>query len=111
MTAAEPPIACDLGKLDDGARRRERELLTWFRTAQVEARREAGAVRYALPADAATLAAVGELLAYERLCCPFLGFHLEVDGEERARLTIAGSDAALDLVLEEFGRASIGGDR
>lgn len=106
VSAPEPPVACDLGRLDDGDRRRERELLAWFRAAQLSARREVGAVRYALTADARTLAAVGELLGYERLCCPFLEFRLEVGRGKRARLTIAGGEAALDLVLAEFGGAA-----
>jgi hypothetical protein len=97
------PIACDLGTLDASERRRERELLAWFRDLPCEARRGEGAVRYAIPADAATLAALGELLAYERRCCPFLEFCLCVTSAERAELEIGGSSAALDLVLAEFG--------
>jgi hypothetical protein len=102
MPRPEHPIACDLGRLGEPERRRERELLARFRGFARAAARNGASIRYDLPTDAATLAAVGELLAYERLCCPFLGFELRVTAEA-AHLEISGSAAALDLVLEEFG--------
>ncbi len=110
MHEAETPIACDLGKLDAAERRRERELLAWFRALPAGARIGEGSIRYTIPANAATLAALGELLAYERVCCPFLEFRLEIGAGELADLTIHGSDVALDLVLEEFGHADGGGE-
>jgi len=105
MPRPERPIACDLGRLGEPERRRERELLARFRGFARVVERGAESVRYDLPSDAATLAAVGELLAYERLCCPFLDFELRVTAEA-AHLEVLGNAAALDLVLEQFGGAA-----
>jgi len=103
MNPPKPPVACDLGALGADERDRERELLARFRGSARAARRESDRVRYELPADAATLAAVGELLAYERRCCPFLAFRLTVDATDGAVLEVSGDETALDLVLAEFG--------
>ena len=53
--------------------------------------------------DRTTLSEIGELLALERRCSPFLSFHLEVDSAERALLTISGPDGAHDFIEATFG--------
>jgi hypothetical protein len=97
-----PPIACDLTKLGPEERRRERELLEWFRGATTAAAETADGWRFELPADAATLARLGELLALERHCCPFLTFRLEIVAGSPAALEISGPVGARELVAAEF---------
>ncbi len=102
MTDQKIPIACDLSRLNDEQRRREQELLRRFRKHWIlEAKTDDG-VWISLGASPGELADLGELLGLERLCCPFLEFHLEVTREERCRLHIAGPPGSVDFVLMEF---------
>jgi hypothetical protein len=97
------PIACNLSNLDDAARSREQELLVRFRTILTEATRSGDHYRFTLPSDRATLADLGEFMALERLCCPFLRFQLSVDASDRATLEIDGPEGTgefLERILE-----------
>lgn len=96
------PIACDLSRLTGDQRRREQELLGKLRARLVRESETDDGVWFSLAADPATLAELGELLALERLCCPFLTFRLEVTREESCRLHISGPVGARDFVLGEF---------
>src|SRR4029453_3179996 len=80
MAAMGSPIACRLDLLNAEQRRREQELLAVARaelSAPVET--EAG---YRFAVRPALLGPLGELLALERRCCPFLAFTLEVEAEQ-----------------------------
>ncbi len=96
------PIACDLARFSAGQRRREQELLASFRRRLVRESETEDGVWFALAAEPAELAELGELLGLERLCCPFLTFRLEVTREETARLHISGPLGAKALILTEF---------
>ncbi len=92
------PIACDLSKLDDTARRREQQLLARFRSVLVLMSETESGFKFSLPADPETLSDLGEFLALERLCCPFLSFQLQVSAEEQADLEISGPPGAKEFL-------------
>jgi len=96
------PIVCDLASLNGDQRKRERELLERFRKISVKESETADGVWFSVPAQPEDLSSLGELLALERLCCPFLTFHLEVTRNDTCRLLISGPPGAKDLVLAEF---------
>jgi hypothetical protein len=85
------PLACDLSRLTPVERRREQELLAWFRGQPRRAEETERGWRFHLEPRPDLLAALGELLALERLCCPFLEFQLEVGAAELASLHICGA--------------------
>ncbi len=77
----ESPIACDMSAIEPGLR--AQHVATGgrvFRAAE-EIRELADGYAFRLPGDAETLSKAAEFIALERLCCPFLGFALEVEPE------------------------------
>jgi hypothetical protein len=101
MNDRDLPIACDLSRLDEAQRAREKELLARFRRQLVKESETDRGVWFSVAADPETLSSLGELLGLERLCCPFLTFQLEVSADS-CRLYISGQAAAKDLILAEF---------
>jgi protein-tyrosine-phosphatase len=96
------PFACDLTRLSAVQREREKALLAQFRTLAHRAEESETGWRFFVPATPEVLAAVGELLALERLCCPFLRFALEVGPGELAAVHIHGREGAKAFVAAEF---------
>jgi hypothetical protein len=97
------PIACRLDLLDSAERRREQELLAAARVTFGPMRESADGQRVTVPAD--FLPALGELLALERRCCPFLAFSLEVPAEGgEVGLHIHGGPGVKEFVARTFGR-------
>ena len=103
-TASTAPFSCDLTHLDHQARAREQSLLAWFQHAYIDASWTGTDYQFTLVPDARTLADVGELLALERLCCPFLRFALEVDSSEVAVLKMSGRDGVHEFIRATFVR-------
>ena len=105
MNSETPPIACRLDALTPEEREREQDLLRWFRSLAAEGMWTGAEHRIDIPADIPTLTTLGEFLALERLCCPFLRFGLIVSAEETAQLTVAGPEGARTFVETTFGIA------
>jgi hypothetical protein len=96
------PIACNLLRLNADQRKREQELLRKLRKQWTRESETEDGVWFSLGADPGVLADLGELLGLERLCCPFLTFHLEVTRDESCRLYVRGPSGAKDFILGEF---------
>lgn len=103
MTKRDLPIACDLSRMTDDQRRREQELLGKFRTQLVQEVETEDGIWYSFAAQPEALAALGEFLGLERLCCPFLTFRLEVSREETSRLCVSGPPGTKQFLRKEFG--------
>ncbi len=101
------PVACDLSSLTAEQQRREQALLAAFQAAGYAAAPTEGGYRFEVPAEPAILADLGELLALERLCCPFLRFELTVaSGLGPVHLDVSGDGpAAAAFIHETFGRS------
>src|SRR5215813_10204491 len=95
----ESPVACRLGVFTPTQRARWR--------GRVEAKRALGdgfALR--LPGDADTLLAAAEWMTLERLCCPFLGFALELEPDGGAAwLRLSGRAEVKAFLREALGGA------
>lgn len=102
MNSTTPAIACDLHALTDAERNREQILLQTFRSLLGNGTWSGSDVRFELPADAGTLSQLGEFLAYERRCCPFLRFQLAVDSADAATLTISGPEGTRAFIESTF---------
>ena len=75
---ASLPIACDLGALSPEQRSREQALLAEFRAEFRNPQETAEGFSVLVSAEPMALARLGEFLALERLCCPFLTFDLSI---------------------------------
>ena len=89
------PIACNLGALSPEQRKREQTLLAEFRSSPPNARPINNGFRFEVASEPEALARLGEFLALERLCCPFLTFKLTVGS--------AGVPVTLDVYGDEPG--------
>ena len=96
------PFACDLSKLSSDQRERERFLLGQLKGSLVRSEESARGWRIHVPATQQSLRDLGELLALERLCCPFLDFRIEVGPAEHAVVEIGGRDGAKPFIAAEF---------
>ncbi|MFW5941404.1 MAG: hypothetical protein ACOC9X_02750 [bacterium] len=81
------PIACDLTVMDKAQRERHEQVgRRLFASVQgVEELADGYAFRF--PAETDVIADMGRFVAYERLCCPFFDFAIEVP-RERGPVTL-----------------------
>lgn len=99
-----PNIACNLSALSPEQRRREQELLAEFRSSGMRHRPINNGYRFEVAADPEALARLGEFLALERRCCPFLQFDLAIgSGEGPVTLDVYGKAPSVgDLIRDTF---------
>jgi hypothetical protein len=101
-TVKESPIACDMSAIEPALRavhiaRGGRV----FRAAE-ELREMPDGYAFRLPNESNTLLDAAEFVALERLCCPFLGFALEVEAEGGpVWLRLTGRDGVKAFIREE----------
>ena len=69
-------LACRLDAFDAGERARHDELVLVLQKSVREVRELPDGYAFRLPGDARLLAEIGEWVALERRCCPFLDFDL-----------------------------------
>jgi hypothetical protein len=99
------PIACRLDLLTPEERRHEQALLATARGILGRAVETARGYRFAVPPE--FLGPLGELVALERRCCPFLAFTLEVQAEQGGvTLEIHGDPATKAFIAATFGPAA-----
>jgi hypothetical protein len=77
----ESPIACDMGAIDPGLRASHVATGAQLFRAVEEIRELPDGYAFRLPPDSDPLLKAAEFISLERLCCPFLGFALEVGPE------------------------------
>jgi hypothetical protein len=81
MEAQPAPIACDLNKLTDAERERERNLLIEIRNATLEIRDLPLGYALRFSGESSTVLKLAEFITLERLCCHFLNFELRCEAE------------------------------
>lgn len=95
-----PPLACDLGAIGAAERPRYSALAKRMKAAMIERRELPDGYGFVLQTAGIPLPEVAEWISFERLCCPFVKFQLEVSGQEdfwRIQLTgPTGAKAILD---------------
>lgn len=77
----ESPIACDMSAIDPVLRAGHVATGSQLFRAAEEIRELPDGYAFRLPADADTILKTAAFISLERLCCPFLGFALEVEPE------------------------------
>ncbi|HYH84217.1 MAG TPA: hypothetical protein VEX60_01975 [Pyrinomonadaceae bacterium] len=100
----ESPIACDMSAIEPSQRARHVAAAGELFRAVMEIRELPGGYAFRLPAGADTLLKAAEFVSLERLCCPFLGFMLEVEPEGGpAWLRLTGREGVKAFIREEVG--------
>ena len=97
------PIACDLGALSPAQRSREQILLAEFRATFRHPQEMAEGFSVLVSAEPIVLARLGEFLALERLCCPFLRFDLSIStGRGPVTLHVYGGPGTKQFLRSAF---------
>jgi hypothetical protein len=102
------PIACDPSALTDEQQARWMIVGKQLYPAIQEVRDLPDGYAFRLPNDAATLLLIAEDLSFERLCCPFLRFTLEVEpGHGPVWLSFTGGEGAKEFLRISFESANL----
>ncbi|HEX8149330.1 MAG TPA: hypothetical protein VF591_19260 [Pyrinomonadaceae bacterium] len=100
----ESPLACDMGAIEPGRRGRHVANAGELFRAVEEVRELPGGYAFRLPASPDTLHKLAEFVSLERLCCPFLGFVMEVEPEGGpVWLRLTGREGVKAFIREEVG--------
>jgi hypothetical protein len=100
----ESPIACVMAALGEEQRRRRKELEQSLGASVEEVRELADGYALRLPSGSRTLLDAAEFVTYERLCCPFLDFEINVEREGGPLwLRLTGREGVKEFVRQEFG--------
>lgn len=98
-----PPIACSLNVLSKEERERHAALRRQLHDAVQEVTELPDGYGFRFLPDAQTLVAVAEFISYERRCCPFFKFELEIAGDkEPLWLRLRGGDGVKEFLRTEF---------
>ena len=97
------PIACNPAAIGAAKRPAYRDLFQRLRAAVRERRELADGHSFRLDGMAISLIDTARWVEWERLCCPFLMFELQLTGDERDHwLTLRGPAGTNQLIDEEF---------
>lgn len=100
----ESPIACDMSAIEPGLRAGHVAAGGRVFRAAEEIRGLADGYAFRLPNDSDVLRDAAEFISLERLCCPFLGFALEVEpGGGPVWLRLTGREGVKEFIREEVG--------
>ena len=98
----ESPLACDMSAIESS--RREQHVATGREVlgAVTEILELPDGYAFRLPSEAHTLLKAAEFISLEKLCCPFLGFVLEVEPEGGSVwLRLTGREGVKAFIREE----------
>lgn len=100
--ADESPLACDMSAIEPGLREQHIATGKQVFSAGTEVRELSDGYAFRLPAETDVLLKAAEFICLERLCCPFLGFALEVVPEGGpAWLRLTGREGVKGFIREE----------
>lgn len=99
----ETTFACNAVALDDRQRQRYATLFRQLGESRQEIRELPDGYAFRYPADSSTITAVAEFVTYERLCCPFFNFTLEVESEGGPLwLRLTGREGVKEFIRSEM---------
>jgi hypothetical protein len=102
MGEAGVPIACDLKALTAEERERRRMVLGAVARTIIGRRELANGFELSFDATKLDLAALGEWIALERRCCPFLHFRLDIEPAGKTTLALTGGSGVKEFLLSEM---------
>lgn len=100
----EPPFACNMKAMNAEQRQRYDLLAKQLQIAIQEIEELPDGYAFRLPPEASTVKDAAEWITYERLCCPFFDFGLEVERNGGAMwLRLTGREGVKPFIRSEFG--------
>ena len=97
-------IACDLTAIPADQRAGHESLAASVLAAVKELQALPNGYAFRLPTDSPMLLKAAEFIAYERLCCPFFAFHIEVEPHGGAIwVGLSGVEGVKAFVIAELG--------
>jgi len=100
----ETPFMCRLGALDRAQRERYEALGKQLRASIEEVKELPNGYAFRLPAASSTILSVAEWVTFERLCCPFFTFALEIEGDGSPLwLRMTGREGVKEFMRSELG--------
>jgi hypothetical protein len=102
--SSQTALVCNLTALNAEQRERHREVLEQLKQSVQEVREVANGYAFRFLAEVPVLLLLGEFIALEHRCCPFLEFTLEVETEcGPAWLTVTGPEDVKEFLRAELG--------
>jgi hypothetical protein len=97
-------FACSLTALTAEQRKRHSELRKVLGESIKEVQELPDGYAFRLPDDAKTIVNAAEFITYEKLCCPFFKFNLEVESSSKpVWLKLTGQEGVKQFLKIEFG--------
>jgi hypothetical protein len=104
MSETNIPIACDLNAIQADEREQHGTTIRHIFEAVQSVQELPYGYAFRLPAETDMLRNASEFIANERLCCPFLGFKLELEPQSAALwLHLIGGEGVKQFIKAEFG--------
>lgn len=105
ISAVEIPIACDLDAIAATDRPRYNELLGMLRPAAVGKRELPDGIAIQISTERMALAQVAEWISFERKCCPFLEFRIDVAPKSGpVWVSLTGRAGVKEFLAQAFAR-------
>ncbi len=100
----EPPFACNMKAMNAEQRQRYDVLVKQLQSTIQEIKELPDGYAFRLPPETSTVKDAAEWITYERLCCPFFDFGLEVERNGGAMwLQLTGREGVKPFIRSEFG--------
>ncbi len=100
----ELPFACNMKAMTAEQRQRYNELTKRLQIAGQEVKELPDGFAFRLPGDSTTVQEAAEWISYERLCCPFFDFGIDVNRNNGAVwLRLGGREGIKPFIKSEFG--------
>ena len=97
-------FACSLTALTVEQRKRHAELRKALGESLKEVQELPDGYAFRLPDDAKTIVNAAEFITYEKLCCPFFKFNLEIESSSQSVwLKLTGREGVKQFLKNEFG--------
>ena len=105
ISAVEIPIACDLDAIAATDRLRYNELRAMLRPAAVGNRELPDGIAIQISTERMALAQVAEWISFERKCCPFLEFRIDVAPKSGpVWVSLTGRTGVKEFLAQAFAR-------
>ncbi|MBV8454834.1 MAG: hypothetical protein JOZ29_21565 [Deltaproteobacteria bacterium] len=101
MSEAKLPIICDLNAFTREERERRQIVLSAVAQMTIGRGELADGFELSLDARRVDLAALGEWIALERRCCPFLHFRVDIGPGDKAMLALTGGPGVKEFLRRE----------
>lgn len=102
--AQETTFACDMSAMTSNQREQHSATSQKLFAAVQEVRETPNGYAFRLPQESAILSTIADFIIYERLCCPFFAFSVEVEPQGgHIWIALSGEKGIKPFVIAELG--------